>query len=106
MKVATLFTCALSLLVTDARRLPKNSREEAARYLNKRQDVVYPAPVQNYTTISSPSGSSIRYKEPGKAGICETTPGVNSYTGYVDLAPNMHAFFWYSLSNALSQERV
>ena len=38
---------------------------------------------------------TIRYKEPGKAGICETTPGVNSYSGYIDLAPDMHTFFWF-----------
>lgn len=29
-------------------------------------------------TIVSPTNVTIRYKEPGKAGICETTPGVNS----------------------------
>jgi len=28
-------------------------------------------------TIHSPGGATIRYKEPGKEGICETTPGVN-----------------------------
>jgi hypothetical protein len=38
---------------------------------------------------------TIRYKEPGKAGTCETTPGVNSYSGYIDLAPDMHTFFWF-----------
>lgn len=38
---------------------------------------------------------TIRYKEPGKEGICETTPGVNSYSGYIDLAPDMHTFFWF-----------
>lgn len=54
-----------------------------------------PAPVQGLTTITSPSGVTIRYKEPGKAGICETTPGVNSYTGYIDLAPDSHTFFWF-----------
>ncbi|MCJ1426652.1 hypothetical protein MMC29_004555 [Sticta canariensis] len=54
-----------------------------------------PAPVQGLKTITSPSGVTIRYKEPGKAGICETTPGVNSYTGYIDLAPDSHTFFWF-----------
>lgn len=37
-----------------------------------------PAAVTNFTTITSPTGVKIRYKEPGKAGVCETTPGVNS----------------------------
>ncbi|KAF2162027.1 hypothetical protein M409DRAFT_69273 [Zasmidium cellare ATCC 36951] len=47
-----------------------------AGVINARQA---PAPVQNFTTIKSPSGATIRYKEPGKHGVCETTPGVNSY---------------------------
>ena len=29
-------------------------------------------------TITAPNGATIRYKEPGKSGICETTEGVNS----------------------------
>lgn len=29
-------------------------------------------------TVTAPNGAIIRYKEPGKAGICETTVGVNS----------------------------
>ena len=54
-----------------------------------------PAEPKGVTTITSPSGTKIRYKQPGKAGICETTPGVNSYSGYIDLAPGVHAFFWF-----------
>ncbi|KAK6614240.1 serine carboxypeptidase [Botrytis cinerea] len=33
--------------------------------------------------------------EPGKEGVCETTPGVNSYSGYIDLDANSHTFFWF-----------
>ncbi|KAI4243335.1 MAG: hypothetical protein L6R40_003507 [Gallowayella cf. fulva] len=47
------------------------------------------------TTITSPTGATIRYKQPGLEGVCETTPGVNSYSGYVDLAPDAHTFFWF-----------
>lgn len=37
---------------------------------------------------------SVRYKEvPGS--ICETTPGVKTYTGYVDIAEDQHLFFWF-----------
>lgn len=46
-------------------------------------------------TITTPNNVTIRYKEPGKEGICETTPGVNSYSGYIDLAPDAHTFFWF-----------
>ncbi len=44
-------------------------------------------------TILLPNGVQIRYKEPGN--VCEATPGVNSYSGYVDLAPDSHTFFWF-----------
>ncbi|KAK7544036.1 putative carboxypeptidase S1 [Phyllosticta citribraziliensis] len=54
-----------------------------------------PASPNNFKTIVSPSGVTIRYKEPGKEGICETTPGVKSYSGYIDLSPTSHSFFWF-----------
>ena len=54
-----------------------------------------PANATGVQTITAPSGAQIRYKEPGKEGICETTPGVNSYSGYIDLAPDVHTFFWF-----------
>ncbi|KAL8703196.1 MAG: hypothetical protein Q9201_003615 [Fulgogasparrea decipioides] len=54
-----------------------------------------PADPVGVTTITSPSGVQIRYKQPGLEGVCETTPGVNSYSGYVDLAPDAHTFFWF-----------
>lgn len=54
-----------------------------------------PATPSGVQSITSPNNVTIRYKEPGQSGVCETTPGVNSYSGYVDLAPNVHAFFWF-----------
>lgn len=57
-----------------------------------RQVPVEPTNIQKITT---PNGINITYKEPGKAGICETTPGVNSYAGFVNLAPDVHSFFWF-----------
>ena len=53
-----------------------------------------PADPTGVTTVIAPSGAQIRYKEPGKSGFCETTPGVNSYSGYVDLDPQTHMFFY------------
>ncbi|PYI06263.1 peptidase S10, serine carboxypeptidase [Aspergillus sclerotiicarbonarius CBS 121057] len=46
-------------------------------------------------TITTPNNITIRYKEPGSEGVCETTPGVKSYSGYVDLSPSSHTFFWF-----------
>lgn len=54
-----------------------------------------PGQAEGVTTIKSPSGAQIRYKEPGKDGICETTPGVNSYSGYIDIGDDVHVFFWF-----------
>ena len=47
-------------------------------------------------TITSPQGASIRFKQPGKdGGICETTPGVDDYAGYISLNPTTNMFFWF-----------
>ncbi|PYH72403.1 S10 family peptidase [Aspergillus vadensis CBS 113365] len=46
-------------------------------------------------SIKTPNNVTIRYKEPGTEGVCETTPGVKSYSGYVDLSPESHTFFWF-----------
>ena len=54
-----------------------------------------PANPTGVTTITSPAGVQIRYKEPGTDGFCETTPGVKSYSGYIDLAPDAHTFFYF-----------
>ena len=63
-----------------------------------------PADPTNVTTITSPGGATIRYKQPGQDGVCETTPGVNSYSGYISLNETTNMFFWYdgTLSLALS----
>lgn len=58
----------------------------------KRQLPVDPKGVQKIVTSND---VTIRYKEPGKEGICETTPGVKSYSGYVDISPDSHTFFYF-----------
>ncbi|KAI4246176.1 MAG: hypothetical protein L6R40_002129 [Gallowayella cf. fulva] len=66
----------------------------------------FPPPLEDVVTVQSKFGNgiSISYKEPG---ICETTPGVKSYAGYVHLPPNtladvdesqnytINTFFWF-----------
>ncbi|KAL4883624.1 Alpha/Beta hydrolase protein [Aspergillus karnatakaensis] len=67
--------------------------EEYPRFaFDKRQLPHDPSGVKK---IETPNGVTIRYKEPGKEGVCETTPGVNSYSGYVDVSPDSHTFFWF-----------
>ncbi|KAL6703707.1 hypothetical protein ACN47E_009401 [Coniothyrium glycines] len=59
----------------------------------KRADHLYlPKQVNDYKTATAPNNVTIRYKNPN---ICETTPGVDSYSGYVDLTPDIHVFFWF-----------
>ena len=55
----------------------------------------FPQPATNLSEFTTPTGVKIRYKKPGEQGVCETTPGVDSYSGYIDLAPNVHVFFWF-----------
>ena len=83
-------TLTFAALLINALSLPSS-----VHALPKLVDRQVPANATGVTTITAPSGAQIRYKEPGKAGVCETTPGVNSYSGYIDLAPDAHTFFWF-----------
>ncbi|KAK2759322.1 hypothetical protein FQN54_002800 [Arachnomyces sp. PD_36] len=74
---------AVLVPVIDGGAVPLNSKRQ------------YPADPTGVKTIHTPSNVTLRYKEPGKDGVCETTPGVNSYSGYIDVAPDMHVFFWF-----------
>jgi hypothetical protein len=70
-------------LIVNGTVAPENLRRQA------------PADPTGVKTIHTPTNATLRYKEPGKDGVCETTPGVNSYSGYIDIAPDMHTFFWF-----------
>lgn len=55
-----------------------------------------PADPTGVRTITSPQGAQIRFKQPGKdGGICETTPGVDDYAGYISLDETTNMFFWF-----------
>jgi carboxypeptidase C (cathepsin A) len=49
---------------------------------------------QNFTTKTGYAGVQVRYKEV-PAGVCELDPAVKSYSGYADVAPNQHIFWWF-----------
>ena len=61
----------------NGRRFPPRTRVEGRNHLHE---------------LDTPYNLSIRYKEPL---ICETTPGVKSYSGYVDTRDGSHTFFWF-----------
>ncbi|KAL9104024.1 MAG: hypothetical protein Q9163_001002 [Psora crenata] len=46
------------------------------------------------TTTKGYAGYNVRWKAV-PAGICEFDPEVKSYSGYVDVAPDKHIFFWF-----------
>lgn len=54
-----------------------------------------PADPTGVKEITSTHGAVIRYKQPGKAGVCETTPGVDDYSGYISLNEKTNMFFWF-----------
>ena len=85
MKIVTLASCA-ALLAAGATALrpgpvvhSRRKTKGPAVQLSPRQLPAEPTGIQ---TIISPNGVNITYKEPGKEGVCETTPGVNSYGEY------------------------
>jgi carboxypeptidase C (cathepsin A) len=51
-----------------------------------------PAEVTDLTIITGADGTSLRYKT---NQLCESTDGVTSYSGYIDIAEDKHLFFWF-----------
>lgn len=51
-----------------------------------------PAPTDLTTVTGGPY--KVRYKQV-PSGICETTPGVKSFAGYVDVDDNQHLYFYF-----------
>jgi Serine carboxypeptidase len=51
-----------------------------------------PAEVTDLKTVTGPDGRTLRFREPG---LCETTEGVKSYSGFIDIAEDKHLFFWF-----------
>lgn len=82
------------LAVANAAKLTQRNLQAHSLYHPKHARQV-PENATDVKTLTTPQGITIRYKEPGQAGVCETTPGVNSYSGYIDLDENSHTFFWF-----------
>lgn len=73
-------------------RTPRPSKRSPKEKFNKKRAYTGPIlPIENTTTITSPTGVRVTYKEAGD--VCEKTPGVKTYTGFVELAQDMHAWF-------------
>jgi carboxypeptidase C (cathepsin A) len=87
----TFFTAFIGCFLYAPVLLATSIPEDIERLIKKQ----LPADPTDVTTLTSPNNFTIRYKEPGKSGVCETTPDVNSYSGYVDLDAETHMFFWF-----------
>lgn len=103
---------ALLLSLTSATISPKFHTDAKWK---RAKSVYYPKAAEDVEPIKTPTGVTVRYKEPGNEGVCETTPGVESYSGFIGLvrksfarnlgsrassidhhqAPNVHFFFWF-----------
>ncbi|TVY94539.1 Carboxypeptidase S1-like protein A [Lachnellula willkommii] len=93
MKFSLASSLALLLAVNEAKNVQRNIQARSS--YNPKRARQLPADPVGVKTITTPQNITIRYKEPGKEGVCETTPGVNSYSGYIDLDENSHTFFWF-----------
>ena len=52
------------------------------------------AEADKYITFEhAATGAKVQYVK--NSGICETTPGVNQYSGYLSVGNNMNMFFWF-----------
>lgn len=75
----------LPLLVAGARAAPATTVQDNVSTVEK--DGV------TYTVFEhAATGSKMEYVK--NSGICETTPGVNQYSGYLSIGDNMNMWFW------------
>lgn len=77
-KAACLFSCVLPLATAALHQ----------RYSAERDNILYNV-IEDHS-----SGAKLEFVK--NSGICETTPGVNSYSGYLTVGHDMNMFFWYA----------
>jgi hypothetical protein len=79
------FAAALALpAVANAVKNTQRNLQARSNYSPKHANVL-PSNATGVQTITTPQNITLRYKEPGKEDVCETTPGVKSYSGYIEL---------------------
>jgi carboxypeptidase C (cathepsin A) len=49
---------------------------------------------EGFTTVRSFANTAVRYKQVAP-GICEQDPTIKSFSGYIDISPDEHLFFWF-----------
>lgn len=66
--------------------LPSDSNSQDKRSLVERDGVNY--------NVFEDTATGARIEFVTNSGICETTPGVNQYSGYLSVGPNQNMWFW------------
>lgn len=46
------------------------------------------------STVLEHAATGVKLEFVTNSGICETTHGVNQYSGYISLEPDQHTWFW------------
>ncbi|KAK8045835.1 carboxypeptidase S1 [Apiospora saccharicola] len=67
--------------------MPGSTAHLDKRYTEKRNGVNY--------NVFEHAGTSSKLSYVHNSGICETTAGVNQYSGYISVGNNMNMFFWF-----------
>lgn len=65
----------------------------APRYTHDRRDVVERDGTVYNVFEHAATGAKLEFVK--NSGICETTPGVNQYSGYLSVGTNMNMWFWF-----------
>ncbi|CAG8957316.1 hypothetical protein HYFRA_00010739 [Hymenoscyphus fraxineus] len=73
--------------------LPANTVEEVPAHLRGKRSFVVRDGVERTIFEHEASGATIDFVT--NSGICETTPGVNQYSGYVSVGSNQNMWFWF-----------
>ncbi|KAB8078124.1 Alpha/Beta hydrolase protein [Aspergillus leporis] len=72
-------------LVAGVQAVPKGARIGTTSSLIRKEGITY--------NVFEHAGARVEYVN--NSGICETTKGVNQYSGYLDVGNDMHMFFWF-----------
>lgn len=85
---SVLLLCSLStLIVATPFELNKDHPSKDKRSFVERDGT-------NYTVFEhAATGAKMQFVT--NSGICETTPGVNQYSGYISVGNNMNMWFWF-----------
>ncbi|KAI5457689.1 Alpha/Beta hydrolase protein [Mariannaea sp. PMI_226] len=91
MRLSTISTVLLGL--TSAAHAIVGLQPGSKRFRVKTTPDIFPKSIHESTFKRESTQATLKYVE--NSGVCETTPGVNQYSGYVSLGKNMSMWFWF-----------